>query len=170
MRKYIGFMFLLLAGILFLQGCTVNYSLTGATISPQIKTISVQYFPNRAPTVMPTLAQDFTDALKDRCKAQTKLIFTNDMGDVNFEGEITDYRIEPVAITGNERAALNRLSISVRVKYVNLIDPEWNFESSFTKYAEYDSTRDITQVQDDLAKEIVDQLTEDIFNRAFVNW
>jgi len=159
-----------LAGIISGEGCTVKYSFTGATIAPEVKSISVQYFPNRAATVLPNLAQDFTNALMDRCKAQTGLTFTNDMGDVNFEGEITDYKIEPVAITGNEMAAMNRLSISVRVKFTNRVEPEWDFETTFTRYAEYESTMDPTQAQDEYTPQIIDQLTEDIFNRAFVNW
>ncbi len=170
MKNTLGIgMISLLAG-LFLQACTVKYSFSGATIAPEVKTVSVDYFPNRAPTVLPNLSQEFTDALMDRIKSQTNLVFTNDVGDVSFEGEITDFRIEPVAITGNERAALNRLSISVRVKFTNQVEPQWDFETTFTKYAEYDSTRDPTEVQDELSGDIIEQLTEDIFNRAFVNW
>jgi len=151
-------------------GCKISYSFTGASISPDIKTISVQYFPNMADIIQPTLSQDFTDALKDRFKSQTRLTFVNELGDVDFSGEITDYSTQPVAITGNEAAALNRLTITVRIKYTNSIDPEQNFDTSFSRYAEYSSSQSLSEVEGNLIKEIVEQLTEDIFNRAFVNW
>ncbi len=151
-------------------GCKINYSFTGASISPDIKTISVQYFPNMADIIQPTLSQDFTDALKDRFKSQTRLTFVNELGDVDFSGEITDYSTQPVAITGNEAAALNRLTITVRIKYTNSIDTEQNFDTSFSRYAEYSSSQSLSEVEGNLIKEIVEQLTEDIFNRAFVNW
>jgi hypothetical protein len=159
-----------LALLVAVEGCKINYSFSGASISPEVKTLSVQFFPNRAEIIQPNLSQDFTDALKDRFKAQTNLDLVNDQGDVDFSGEIVGYNTQPVAITGNETAALNRLTITVRVKYVNDIDAESNFDTQFSRYAEYDSSQDLSQVEDQLIEEIVEQLTEDIFNRAFVNW
>lgn len=151
-------------------GCKISYSLSGASISPDVKTISVQFFPNRAEIIQPNLSQDFTDALKDRFKAQTNLNLVNNQGDVDFSGEIIGYSTQPVAITGDETAALNRLTITVRVKYINDIDSETNFDTQFSRYSEYESSQDLSQVEEGLIEEIVEQLTEDIFNRAFVNW
>ena len=154
-----------------LAGCKVSYSFTGASISPEIKTISVQYFPNRSRGVVnPTLSQDFTDALKDRFKAQTSLELINGIGDVNFEGEITNYSTQHMAINGTERAALTRFIISIRVKYSNIIDPEGNFEATFSRYEDFESSIDFSSVEVDLGEKILDQITEDVFNRAFVNW
>ncbi|MCK4345247.1 MAG: LptE family protein [Bacteroidales bacterium] len=154
-----------------LAGCKVSYSFTGASVSPEIKTISVQYFPNRSRGVVnPTLSQDFTDALKDRFKAQTSLELINGIGDVNFEGEITNYRTQPMAITGTERAALTRFTISISVKYSNIIDPEGNFDATFSRYEDFESSIDFSSVEADLVEKILDQITEDVFNRAFVNW
>jgi hypothetical protein len=154
-----------------LSGCKISYSFTGASISPEVKTISVQYFPNRSRGVVnPSLSQDFTDALKDKFKVQTSLEFVNDIGDVNFEGEITDYRIQPMAITGTERAALTRFTINIRVKYSNVIDPEGNFDESFSRYEDYESSLDFSSVEVELVDKIINQITEDVFNKAFVNW
>lgn len=153
-----------------LSSCKVSYSFSGASISPEVKTVNVQYFPNRADIINPTLSQDFTDALNDKIKGQTNLSFIAGMADVNFEGAIIVYRTSPLAITGDERAAMNRFTMGVKVKFTNLIDPEQDFEKSFSRYQDYDSSRDFADVEAELVEGILKQLTEDIFNQAFVNW
>ena len=85
--------------IFFIEGCKVSYSFSGASISPEVKSVTVKYFPNRARIVNPALSQEFTDALMDKIKAQTNLFFVED-GDVSFEGEITDYKTSYLAVTG----------------------------------------------------------------------
>ena len=156
--------------VLALPACKVSYSLSGASISPEVETISVQFFQNRAPVVQPTLSQQFTDALRDKFRSQTKLTMINGYGDVNFEGEITGYDTRPVAIQANETAAQTRLTVTVRVKYTNSVEPEQDFDTSFSRYRDFSSNEDISAVEGSLVPEIIDELTEDIFNRAFVNW
>lgn len=163
-------------GILILStpGCTISYSFSGASISPDVKTVSVQFFPNRADlnggVIRAGFDQQFTDALKDKIRGQTSLEFVNGIGDVNFDGEITGYSTAPMAITGNEVAALNRFTVSVRVKYSNALQPDQNFENVFSRYADYESSQDLSSVEDDLLEDILEQITEDVFNKAFVNW
>lgn len=162
---------LLFVFIFISQSCSVKYGLTGASIAADVKTISVQYFVNRAPLGMTNLEQYFTDELKDKFKSQTNLmIVNNDMGHLNFEGEITNYSTKPMAITGNEVAAQNRLSITVHVKFTNEIEPEFNFDTNFTQFADYDSGLDLSAVEEELVEEIVEKLIEDIFNKSVVNW
>jgi len=156
--------------VLIYGGCKVSYSFTGASISPDVKTVSVQYFPNRARIINPTMSQEFTDALKDKIRGQTNLVFVNDLGDVNFVGEITDYRTDPVAIAGDDRANLTRFTVTIRVKYSNAIDVEQDFERVFTKYEDFDSSQDFSSVEQSLVEEIIEAITEEIFNAAFVNW
>lgn len=153
-----------------MTGCKVTYSFTGASISPQVKTVSVQYFQNRASLVQPGLSQRLTDALIDKCKSETNLKFVRDGGDVNFEGEITDYNTRPLTVGADARAASNRFSISVRVKFTNVIEPDNSYEQTFSRYADYDSNLDLSQVESKLSEEIVKMIVEDIFNQAFVNW
>jgi hypothetical protein len=155
---------------ILLHGCKVSYSFSGASISPEVKTISIQYFQNRASLVQPGLSQNLTDALIDKCKAQTNLGFINGIGDVNFEGEISDYNTRPLTVAADAQAATNRFTITVRVKFTNAIDPELNFEQSFSRYEDYDSNLDLSQVEADLTEKIIELLIEDIFNKAFVNW
>lgn len=154
----------------FLTSCKVSYSLSGTNIPVEINTVSVQYFPNRAPLVQAQLSQLFTEALQDKIQAQTRLDLVNGMGDVDFSGEIKNYETRPTAISGDETAALNRLTITIRVKFTNTVNPDESFDSSFSRYEDYSSSKNISDVEDDLIDLIVEQLVEDIFNKAFVNW
>lgn len=172
-RRNIRFgLFLAIVVILIpsLPGCKVSYSFSGASISPDVKTISVQYFQNRASLVQPRLSQSLTDALIDKCRAETNLKFSNDIGDVNFEGEISDYNTRPLTVGADARAATNRFSITVRVKFTNAIQPDFSYEQTFSRYADYPSNLDLSQVEDELSEEIIEMIVEDIFNQAFVNW
>jgi hypothetical protein len=166
----IQFLLLLATGAILLTGCKIKYSFTGASISPEVKTISIQYFQNRANLVQPGLSQYITDALIDKCKAQTSLGITNSIGDVNFEGEITDYSTKPLTVAADAQAATNRFTISVKVKFTNSVQPEYNYEQTFSRYEDYDSNLDLSAVEKDLSGKIVELLVEDIFNKAFVNW
>lgn len=151
-------------------GCKVSYSFSGASISPDVKTVSIQYFQNRANLVQPGLSQYLTDVLIDKIKAQTNLGLVNGLGDVNFEGEITDYNTKPLTVAADAQAATNRFTITVRVKFTNSIQPELSYEQSFSRYEDYDSNKNLSDVEKDLSDKIVDLLIEDIFNKAFVNW
>ncbi len=150
-------------------GCGV-YSFTGASIPPQATTYSVEYFPNNAPLVQPTLSQVFTDALKDKFSNQTNLRLTNGVGDLHLEGSITGYSIQPQAIGADDRAAQNRLTITIRVTFLNEFQPENDFEQNFSRYYDYDSQRSLAEVENEAIEIIVEALVEDIFNRAVVNW
>ncbi len=170
-KRPIGIVLILFTGLLFIiPSCTVSYSFRGATIAPEIETFSVQYFQNRAPVVQAQLSQIFTDALRDRIEGQTRLELVSGFGDVDFSGEIENYETRPTAITGDEVAALNRLTISVRVKYTDSFNPDNSFDTRFSRYEEYPSSQALADVEEELIESIVDQLVNDIFNRAFVNW
>lgn len=155
---------------LFLTGCKVNYSFTGASISPNIKTFSVALFPNYAPLAQPTLSQVFTESLKDYFLSQTRLTLVDKYGDLQFEGEILDYNTSPQAITSGETAALNRLTITVNVRFVNTTDEKQNFEKKFTRFAEFQSSQNLAAVESTLISEINDQIIQDIFNASVGNW
>jgi hypothetical protein len=166
----IRFFYTVLAISLLMSGCTMNYSFTGASIPIGLETVSVQYFENRAPIIYPSLSQDLTESLKDMFQSRTRLQLTNDIGDADFEGVIENYRTQPMSIQADERANLERLTITVRVTYTNTADPELDFEASFSRHEDYDAAQGLEAVEADLVKKIIGQITEDIFNRAFVNW
>ncbi|MBL4754403.1 MAG: LptE family protein [Flavobacteriales bacterium] len=164
-----GFTFLLIAAaLLAVSGCKIT--LSGASTTPEMKTITIQYFPNNASLVQPTLSQALTEALKERVIAETSLQLVDQTGDLSFEGEITNYAVNPVAIQQNETAAMNRLTVTIRIKFTNNVDDKLSYETNFTRYEDYLSTADLTSVEETLIASINEQLVEDMFNKAFVNW
>ena len=167
MRRTLPYIVLFL--IVVCQGCGI-YSFSGASIPAEAKTVSVQYFPNQSQLINPTLSNDFTTALRDAVMNQTSLDMTESGGDLAFEGEIIDYRTTPVAITSGQTAALNRLTITVNVRYVNTFDETKNFGTKFSHYEDYPSDQDLNSVQESLTGTIIEALVEDIFNKALVNW
>lgn len=152
-----------------IEGCGV-YSFTGASIPPEAKTVSVQYFPNRAKLVDPTLSAQFSEALRDKFVNQTNLTMIDRNGDLALEGEIVDYNTRPQAIQGDQTAALNRLTITVNVRFVNKYEPDKDFEQKFTQFIEYDSEADLAANRTDYIDAINEMLTTDIFNKAVINW
>jgi len=156
--------------LVVLAACKISYSFSGVNISPEVLTYSVDYFPNRAPLVQAQLSQLFTEAMMDKIQGNTSLDLSNDGGDVQFSGEITGYATRPAAITSDETAARNRLTITVRVKYINVVEPDLDFDSSFSRYEEYDASQNLSDVEEGLIELIVADLVEDIFNKAFISW
>ena len=154
--------------LLMLPGCGI-YSFSGASTTG-LSTVSIQYFQNRASLVQPGLSQYITDELTDKCKAQTNLAIVNGLGDANFEGEIIDYNTRPHTVSADANAAVNRFTIGVRVKFTNVADPEKSFEQTFSRYEDYSSLSDLSEVESQLSERIVEMLVEDNFNAAFVNW
>lgn len=156
---------------LFVQSCGVRYSLSGGSIPEGMKTVTVYYFENFAPIVNPTLSENFTEALKTRIRTQSRLSQVSEGGDGIFEGTIVDYKIGPAAVEANtDRAALTRLTISIKVKYSNEIVPKDNFEQTFTKFKDFSSPTPTVEQENQIAKDIIDMITEDVFNQAFANW
>jgi len=152
-----------------LSSCGI-YSFTGASIPPEARTFSVSYFPNNAQLVQPTLSQRFTESLQDKFLRQTNLRLVDNGGDLHFEGSITGYTTAPTAISGDDRAALNRLTITVRVTFINEFEPDNDFERSFSRYWDYDSNRSLSEIEDEAITIITEALVEDVFNQAVVNW
>ena len=169
MAKFIHFEFCILTFVL-LSGCRIGYSFSGASIPPEAKTVSVQYFQNNASLAPPTLSQTFTEALRDKLSSQTRLALVNRGGDLAFEGSITGYSTSPIAIQSTDQAALNRLTISINVKYTCSFDEKKNFEQSFSRYADYTSSQSLTAVETDLIQQINEQLVQDISNKALNDW
>ena len=155
---------------ILLSGCRMSVSLTGGTVDARAKTVAINTFPNNATLVNPTLSQSFTTALKDKIQGQTPLTIVSTNGDYAIEGEITGYTVNPVAIQGNDTPAMNRLTITVRVRFSNKFNEDQNFDQSFSRYADYYSSQNLSSVEAGLVAEITEALTDDIFNKAFVNW
>lgn len=166
--KLVNYILILVLSI-SLGACKI-YSFSGASISPDTKTVAVDYIENNAALVNPTLSQALTESLKDRIVSQTGLSLVRTTADIEFEGTIIDYNVRPMAIQGNEYASQNRLTISVKIKFNNNKDESKNFDQVFTRYADFPGTENLATVEAELIKTINTQLIDDIFNKAFVNW
>jgi hypothetical protein len=161
--------FQLLTLIISTTSCvSINYSFTGAPISA--KTISIDYFSNKAALINSSLSQNFTEAMRDKFVNQTKLELVDQNAELQIAGEIVEYSTNPVAIQANEQAALNRLTIVVNVRFENTLKPEESFEQRFSSYYDYDASLSFSSVEDGLVETISEQLVQDIFNKALVNW
>lgn len=152
------------------QSCGI-YSFTGTSIQPDVKTITINYFEYKALKVNPTLSNQITEALKDKFTRLTKLEQVDIDGDLEIIGEVTGYDVRATAITANEQAAQNRLTVSVKVAFVDRKYPENSFENkSFSAYADFDAMQPLDAVESSLCEEIVEKLCEDIFNGTVANW
>jgi len=158
---------------LIFTACKITYSFTGASIAPNVKTFSVYYFPNRAKLVNPNLSQLLTqgqDGLENKLIKQTSLNQIKENGDLEFSGQITEYDVKPMNISKGDLAAQNRLTISIKVKFVNNKDHEQDWEKTFTEYEDFDSNRSLSDAEDALVTEIIKKLADDIFNASVANW
>lgn len=142
----------------------------GGTIDENIKTFSIDQFTNQASLGPSTIGFTFTEELRELFQSQTKLELVSTNGDLSYEGTISNYTIQPIALQGDQTASQNRLTITVKVTFVNQIQPEKNFDQSFSRFADYESAQDIGAVQDGLIEEIFDQLTQDIFDKTLGDW
>jgi len=154
-----------------LWSCSVNYSLTGASISPETKTFQVNYFQNNSTLIEPGIDRDFTNKLIDLLINQTSLDLVKSNGDLLYEGEIVEYRISPTTATANNTAAQNRLTISVNVRFIDKSDSEAEFEKRFSFYYDYPGSSQLIGSQKDTAiDEIFERITQDIFNASLAKW
>lgn len=134
------------------------------------KTLSVTGFDARAPLCSPQAAQHITETVRDLMQAQTPLNLTGEDGDIAYEGAVVGYDVQPVAIQADETAALNRLTITVNIRYVNKADSKADAEFTVSRFADYSSSQDLSAVEDGLVDEIGKQLAQDIFDRTLGNW
>ena len=163
---------LLLGGlVLLVSACSISYKVNGASIDyTKVKTITIQDFPNQAPLVYPQLSQLFTEGLKDIYVRQTRLEMVNNNGDLELEGEITGYDLSNTAVKEDAYASLTKLTVTVRVRYSNRVNPDEDFEQSFSAYREFDANTMLEQVQEELCTEIIEELVDQIYNATVANW
>ena len=160
----------LCAAVLTGCGVAINYSLSGASIPPDAKTFSVAYFPNNAPMVSPILSSTLTESLVDIFSRRTRLTQVDEGGDFAFEGEITNYTSTTSSVSSEEYALLNRLTITVKVRFTNALDEKASWTKTFSAFEDYDSSLLLTEAESTLIPEIVDQLVTDIFQASASNW
>ncbi len=157
--------------LMIIQSCSVKYSLTGASISPETTSFQVNYFQNNAPLIEPGIERDFTNKLIDLLINQTSLELVKSNGDLVYEGEIVEYRISPTTATSDNRAAQNRLTVGVNVRFYDIKDPDADFEKRFSFYYDYPASVQLIGSQKDTAmEEIFERITQDVFNASLAKW
>jgi len=152
-----------------LSGCGI-YSFSGTSIAPDVTSITVYNIENQAMRINPLLSNNLTEGLKDKYRRMTKLDLTNDEGDLLVEGVITSYETSSIAVTAQEVASQNRLSVTVRITFTNKKYPNEDFEKSFAAFEDFPSTTSLDAVEASLVESIIEKLTEQIFNETVANW
>lgn len=160
---------IILAAVLCLSACGI-YSFSGTSIQPDVNSITINLFEYRAMRVNPALSNDLTEAIRNQFRRMTRLEQVEMDGDMELSGEITGYDVTAAAVTADEVAARNKLTVTVKVTFTDKKHPEEDFDKSFSSYAEYDSSSTLDAVESSLCAEIIEKLVEDIFNAAVAQW
>lgn len=154
---------------LLFNSCGI-YSHSGASIPPDAKTFYVDYINNQASIVMPTLSQTLTEKLKQKFITETPLKLGGKDADLFFSGKITDYKVVPAAVQGDQQNAVNRLNITIEITFENRKDETKNFTQTFTNAADYPASQNLNDKEKDLIETIGNMLVSEVFNKAFINW
>lgn len=159
-----------LASLLLLAGCKITYSFSGTSIQADVNSITINFIEYRAPRVNPSLSNDLTEAIRNQFRRMTSLEQVEMDGDMEISGQITGYDVAAAAVTADEVAARNKLTVTVKIQFTDKKHPEENFDKSFSAYSEYDSTSSLDSVESSLCAEIIEKLVEDIFNASVAQW
>ena len=158
-----------LAALLLTASCGID-SFSGTSIQSDVYTVTINYFEYKALRVNPSLSNDITEAMQDKFRKLTRLEQVDMDGDLEIAGEITGYDVKATAVTADEVAAQNRLTVTVKIAFTNRKYPNEDFEKSFSAHADYDSMQSLDTVEGSLCEEIVEKLVEDIFNATVATW
>ena len=161
---------LILLGVLLVSACGI-YSLSGTSIQPDVKTITIPYVEYRALRVNPSLSNDLTEALKEKFRKLTRLEEVDVDGDLEVVCEVTGYDTKATAVTADELASQTRLTVTVKVDFINRKHSEEEFQNkTFSAYEDFDATLSLDAVEAGLCESIIEKLVEDIFNATVAQW
>lgn len=146
------------------------YSFSGTSIQPDVTTITINTFGYKALKVNPTLANDLSESLRDKFQKLTRLEQVDEEGDLEIYGEITGYDTKSIAVTADEVASQNRLTVTIKIYFTNRKYPEDDLEKTLSAYADYSSDYTLDAMQDELCEDIIETLVEDIFNATVAQW
>ena len=160
----------LIITLLLLASCSTRYSMTGGSTPAEAKTFSVDYFSVRAPLADPNYGQLVTEGLRDLLLNQTRLSLSDRDGDIHYEGEVTRYEIIPVAASGDEVSTRNRLTINIKLRYYNTLEPEKDKQLTLSQFEDFDAEEDFGSVEQDLLLTINEKILQDIYDRTLGDW
>ena len=170
MKKTLKYIISGLLLVMLVYACKVSYSFTGISVSKDVKTYQVDYFPNNAPLVEPGLNEDFRNKLIDRLDKQTNLTQVKSGGDIVFQGEIVDYNVEPVALSSGQTAAQNRLTIAIKIEYTNNKNPDDDTSKRYSWYHDYPASTSLNDIKTEAHEEILNVILDNLFNDTLAKW
>lgn len=157
--------------LLMMVSCTISYQFNGASINyDKVKTLTIETFPIRSAYVYAPLGTEFNNKLQDMFATQTRLKFVNRDGDLQIAGEITGYEQLNQAVKADGFSSVTQLKVTVNVRFVNNTNHSEDFERQFSAFRDYDSSLQLSAVQDDLIREMIQEISEQIFNATVANW
>lgn len=169
MRKLLLNIFIVGIACSILSSCGI-YSFSGTSIQPDVKTITIPYVEYTALRVNPSLSNDLTEALKEKYRKLTRLEEVDVDGDLELVCTVTGYDVKATAVTANEMASQNRLTVTVKVEFSNKKYPEDDVSNNFSAYEDFDATLSLDAVESGLCETIIEKLVEDIFNATVAQW
>ncbi|MBQ7648789.1 MAG: LptE family protein [Paludibacteraceae bacterium] len=171
MRHQLIIWLTLVATVVTLSSCLISYRFNGASIDySKTQSISIADFPNNAAMVNPNLSNNLSEGIRDIYSRQTRLQILRRGGDMELEGEIVDYALTPMAISADNLSAETKLTITIKVRFTNNKAPEESFEKTYSAYQTFDSSRLLTDVQDELCATMITELAENIYNDTVAKW
>jgi hypothetical protein len=171
MKQKIKIFAIICMNAILLSSCIISYKFNGSSIDyTKTKTISISDFPNTAELVYPPLSQVFSESLRDSYTKQTRLQILSKGGDLHLEGEITGYQLTPMAISADSYSSQTKLTLTVKVRFSNNKNPQDDFEKSYSAFQTFDSSKMITDVQDELAKTMTSEIVDYIYNDTVAKW
>lgn len=171
MRHQLIIWLTLVATVVTLSSCLISYHFNGASIDySKTQSISIADFPNNAAMVNPNLSNNLSEGIRDIYSRQTRLQILRRGGDMELEGEIVDYALTPMAISADNLSAETKLTITIKVRFTNNKAPEESFEKTYSAYQTFDSSRLLTDVQDELCATMITELAENIYNDTVAKW
>lgn len=153
-----------------LTACSISYKFTGTSINYDvIKTIQIDKIVNRAPYGWAPMEAILNNKLQDVYANQTRLKLVKRGGDLHVAGEIVNYDQFNKGISADGYASQVQLRITVNIRFENAkTNQKW--EKQFTATSQYDSTQQLTAVQETLVTEMVKDLCDQIFNATVADW
>ncbi|MBR1808124.1 MAG: LptE family protein [Paludibacteraceae bacterium] len=162
---------ILLLTALSLQSCLISFKFNGASIDySKTKSIAIADFPNNAALVHPPLANDLSEGIRDIYTKQTRLTVNRRGGDLELEGEITGYDLTPMAVSADSYSSETKLTITVKVRFTNNVNPEESFEKTYSAFQNFDSSQLLNDVQDELCAIMIKEIAENIYNDTVAKW
>ena len=154
-----------------MTSCLISYKFNGSSIDyTKTRTISISDFPNTAELVYPPLSQQFSETLRDVYTRQTRLQQIKKGGDLHLEGEIVGYQLTPMAISADSYSSQTKLTITIKVRFSNNKNPQDDFEKTYSSFQNFDSSKMLTDVQDELAKTMIAEIVDNIYNDTVAKW